>query len=151
MKSNKILTEEEANQLMQYLPYDLNCVDRKTESVQSVMGIIDMQIVLSIKTIDFKPVLRKLSAGPDPILIDGKRLIPFMEVKEWVEYYKKTYPGRRVLDNHANAWAICQHYESGMYRVEDLSYKSVQILLKYHFDIFDFIKKGIAYEYKDNG
>lgn len=146
----KILTEEQAYQLMQYLPYDLNCVDAKTESTQSIKGIIETHMVSCTKIIDFKPVLRRLSTAADPIIIDGKRVVPFMEIKEWVEYYKRTYPGRRVLDNHANGWAICNHYECGMYKVEDLSYKSVQVLLKYHFDIFNLIKQGIANEYKDN-
>ena len=88
---------------------------------------------------DFKPLLRPLSDLTKEIEHNGEKFVPFGFIFELCEEYASRHPNRKILDNAANGWAICNRLKP-----ESLSYTSFKMLLEWHFDVFGLIENGLA-------
>lgn len=177
----------ELKHLAPYLAYELKCClmgakDEKENPLSFLVegGSKEFVEVWSKKTItdqwtyeDVFPILRPLSDLTQLIEINGKNIIPFLElykisIDEDVEEYKivtsSNHPeiytaGIRVLDS-TGEYKILSFSISNGFATQNCGYKDViedrvveltmnqsqlwEKLLEWHFDVFSLIEKGLA-------
>ncbi len=134
--------ELEVKHLAPYLPYGLNLqyvVREKVEKTGIMKTIIHNEdeahpTKISIDWNDaehiwmFKPILRPLSDLNNEIVINGEKHQMWLLIN-----------GQKALEN-----GKIENMNGYQYSILELSYNKIQTILKFHFDIFGLIEKGLA-------
>jgi hypothetical protein len=81
----------------------------------------------------FKPILRPLSDLNNEIVINGEKHQMWLLIN-----------GQKALEN-----GEIENMNGYQYSILELSYNKIQTILKFHFDIFGLIEKGVAISYND--
>lgn len=137
---DKITLEE----LSAYLPYDLKMIFERTGGrVITLMGINNQgkygvtitggEGAMFLNTCGFKPLLRPLSQLTQEIEHKGERFV-------FSDRYLANTEIKMLLDK-----SLCTFNNP----LNDIDYNSVKLLLKYHFDVFGLIHRGLAVEIKE--
>ncbi len=139
----------EFKHLAAYLPYNLN-VTALRKRYHNFGGITTTQKIFCVESLkmnyfslcgyygmylydDFKPILRPLSDLTKLIEVNGKKIIPVDEIFEnW----------RNDKEMHLLSLNTLNLLKSGLYHL--IEYGIINILFKYHFDVFGLIKAGLA-------
>jgi len=135
----------ELKHLAAYLPYELKVLalkqrypnfggirtDEKEFTMEglrtnylSVVGFAGMYLYY-----DFKPILRPFSDLTKDIEIKGKKFIPLIELG---------FTGCKVKSNYI------ENTNGYKFKITGSSYKNVQKLIEWHFDVFGLIDAGLA-------
>lgn len=134
----------ELKHLAPYLPYGLQVRwDHYRESEPTFVMTCKNLSDIEHDRYELCPLLRPLSDLTKEIEHNGEKIIAFNYILEWCAEYKKRYPGRKILDNGANGWAITESIKP-----TSLSYTSIQPLFEWHFDVFNLIESGLALDKK---
>ncbi|MDR0266002.1 MAG: hypothetical protein LBJ04_22505 [Sphingobacterium sp.] len=147
-KKAPVLTLEH---LAPYLPYAFNVISKVTEYTYKVLGLSNDELMIAENAMfsgwyaisNFKPILRPISDLTKEIEHNEKKFVPI----EWFE----------IGDDEAENWFTFDHGNinlindlsnisiHGIYHdINFLPYAVVQKLIKWHFDVFGLIEKGLA-------
>ena len=152
----------ELKHIAPYLPYGLKVKDFDSEDEQSIEGyfIRDNGINFSIQNgichiTNMKPILRPLSDLTKEIEVNGEKFIPAFRLYPFTdenttidEPYSDGRPVR--ISNEEGCFMI---YSGTSFKFEDYmkgrnlkfnDYDMVNKLIKWHFDVFGLIEKGLA-------
>lgn len=142
----------ELKHLAPYLPYGLKAIyyfENEENEIVEITGtsLFSNELHYQLrfkdgKTIglfkdDFKPILRPLSDLTKEIDHNGESFVPFEKIKNYhTDYFCDTDFENYILDRVKNPdfWACVIFLPSGL----------VDLLLKWHFDVFGLIPKGLA-------
>lgn len=122
------MSKLEIKHLAPYLPYDLSFY------YESLDGTKQHSWILSNDKIDFalqmqnKPILRPLSDLNKEIIINGEKRQMWLLIN-----------GQKALQN-----GKIENMNGYQYDILELSYSKIQTILKFHFDVFGLIPKGLA-------
>ncbi len=128
------------NEVTPYLPYELKVLTNSgIEKVLSTVGVsnVTLEYDFDIYSYDkFKPILRNLSDLTKEIEHNRERFVPIERLKEnlsrdWCDSFDEYLDF--IHDACYSSNAILQG-----------SYKIIQKLLEWHFDIFSLIENGLA-------
>lgn len=135
-----------------YLPYKLKGFYKNTKSINYELeslandncglcnySIFTESVNSSFK--NFKPLLHPLSKLTQEIEHNGEKLKLINFIPEYCFEYHSRHVKKRLFDNEANTQAVIEYID-----VMSLSYSSMLLLFKYHFDVFGLIEKGLAIE-----
>ncbi|MFC3353723.1 hypothetical protein [Sphingobacterium zeae] len=149
--------------LAPYLPYGLKVETPKglhtlkgIDTVFDAIGLcywLDGNKEVSF-SIDCKPVLRPLSDLIKVIEYDGRKFIPMHRLKDGGTYLNEfrflEWKGYSAIDNEEHetcydpeTMSFNQFYR-GDSRMCTKQYEKMQLLFKWHFDVFGLIEKGLA-------
>jgi hypothetical protein len=133
----------ELKHLAPYLPYEL-LLKGNIESWKMTGDNISY-----VEQVQAKPILRPLSDLVNEINVDGKRFIPIEHFEAGSVY--RDYKGVKTsvyisydLCGETFTDAICIGGS-----IKDTDYKYVELLLKWHFDVFRLIEDGLAINMND--
>jgi hypothetical protein len=126
--------KQELSKLSPYLPYKLICQYRDAEDMRYELvtsniietkghreyGRIGIEVLLNDN--NFKPILRPLETITDEFEVNGEMI--------------------NIFDKVSFTFLDFQMYEDDL--ITNISYKDINILLSYHFDLFDLIINNLA-------
>ena len=126
----------ELKHLVGYLPYELKgimyyggCVRENVE-----LGLMDIPVWLN-GSYPIKPILRPLSDLTKEIEVNGEKFVPMKKILKEVglNYPQECY-------NQDEAWVLNDGYRA----LGEFSYRKIQLLFEWHFDVFGLIEQGLA-------
>jgi len=138
--------ELEIKHLAPYLPYKLKCKWNKSKPYE-LIGLrngnesVNNELWIWKDGMDYGtgylyecvPILRPLSDLNNEIVINGEKHQMWLLIN-----------GQKALEN-----GEIENMNGYQYSILELSYNKIQTILKFHFDIFGLIEKGVAISYND--